>query len=179
MTEWKEIFTDAWRMERDYFYDPGMHGVNWNTVKERYMKMIDDAITREEVDFIIGEMIGELNASHTYHGGGDLERSNNKSVGYLGIDWEADGNYYKVKKIIRGAAWDVQTKSSLSQPGVDIPEGSYILAVNGVSISTSQEPYGFFQGLANKTVELTFNSTPSFNGAKTAIVQTMSDEYPL
>jgi tricorn protease len=179
MLEWKEIFIDAWRMERDYFYDPGMHGVNWNTVKERYMTMLEDAITREEVDFIIGEMIGELNASHAYHGGGDLERSNNKSVGYLGIDWEADGNYYKVKTIIRGAAWDVQTKSSLSQPGVDIPEGSYILAVNGVPITTTQEPYGFFQGLANKTVELTFNSSPSFSGAKTAIVQTMDNEYPL
>ncbi len=179
MTEWKEIFTDAWRMERDYFYDPGMHGVNWNTVRERYMKMLEDAVTREEVDFIIGEMIGELNASHTYHGGGDVERTNNKSVGYLGIDWQAEGNYYKVKKIIRGAAWDVQTRSSLSQPGVDIPEGSYILAVNGVPITTTQEPYGFFQGLANKTVELTYNATPSFTGAKMAIVQTIENEYPL
>ena len=179
MTEWKEIFTDAWRMERDYFYDPGMHGVNWNTVKERYMKMLEGAITREEVDFLIGEMIGELNASHTYHGGGDVERSNNKNVGYLGIDWAADGNYYKIKKIIRGAAWDVQTRSSLSQPGVEIPEGSYILAVNGVPITTTQEPYGFFQGLANKTVELTYNSAPSFSGAKTAIVQTMDNEYQL
>ena len=75
MAEWKEIFTDAWRMERDYFYDPNMHGVNWNTVKERYSKMLEGAITREEVDFIIGEMIGELNASHTYHGGGDVEKT--------------------------------------------------------------------------------------------------------
>lgn len=177
--EWKELFTDVWRMERDYFYDPNMHGVNWNTVKERYSKMLEGAITREEVDFIIGEMIGELNASHTYHGGGDLERTNNKNVGYLGVDWQADGNFYKIKNIIRGASWDAATRSSLDQPGIDIKEGSYLLAVNGMPITTDQEPYAFFQGLDKKTVELTYNSTPSFAGAKTAIVQTMANEYQL
>jgi len=179
VAEWKELFNDAWRLERDYFYDPGMHGVNWNTVKTRYAKMMEGAVTREEVDFIIGEMIGELNASHTYHGGGDIERQNNKAVGYLGIDWEAAGNYYKVKTIIRAAAWDAATRSALDQPGIDIKEGSYILAVNGQPITTNQEPFAFFQGLAKKTVELTYNSSPSFTGAKTAIVETMDNEYNL
>jgi len=179
VAEWKQLFNDAWRMERDYFYDPGMHGVNWNTVKERYAKMIEGAITREEVDFIIGEMIGELNASHTYHGGGDMERTNAKGVGYLGIDWEAAGKYYKVKTIIRGAPWDAVVRSSLDEPGIDIKEGSYILAVNGTPITTEQEPYAFFQGLDRKTVELTYNSSPSFTGAKTAVVQTMNSEYQL
>ncbi|MGG9963627.1 S41 family peptidase [Ferruginibacter sp. SUN106] len=179
MAEWKELFTDAWRMERDYFYDPNMHGVNWNLVKERYLKMIEGALTREEVNFIIGEMIGELNASHTYKGGGDEERETNKSVGYLGVDWQAAGNYYKVKTIIRGAAWDVKERSPLDEPGIDIKEGSYILAVNGKPITTDQEPYAFFQGLAKKTVELTYNSSPNFNGAKTAVVQTMDNEYNL
>ena len=179
MAEWKQIFTDAWRMERDYFYDPGMHGVNWNTVKERYLKMLDGAITREEVDFIIGEMIGELNASHTYHGGGDIENTKAKNVGYLGVDWEASGNYYKIKKIIRGAVWDAATRSPLDLPGIEIKEGSYILAVNGLPLNTAQEPYAFFQGLAKKTVEITYNSTPSFNGASTVLVETMDNEYPL
>ena len=136
-------------------------------------------MTREEVDFIIGEMIGELNASHTYHGGGDMERPRNKNVGYLGVDWQAEGNFYKIKTIIRGAAWDAETRSSLDQPGIDIKEGNYILAVNGMPITTDQEPYAFFTGLAKKTVELTYNSTPSFAGAKTAIVQTMDNEYRL
>lgn len=179
VAEWKELFTDAWRMERDYFYDPGMHGVNWNTVRNRYSKMLEGAITREEVDFVVGEMIGELNASHTYHGGGDMERQENKSVGYLGIDWEASGNYYKVKSIIRAAAWDAGARSSLDQPGIDIPEGSYILAVNGQPITTDQEPFAFFQGLAKKTVELTYNSSPNFAGAKTTVVETMDNEYNL
>ncbi|HMU46856.1 MAG TPA: PDZ domain-containing protein [Chitinophagaceae bacterium] len=174
--EWKQLFTDAWRLERDYFYDAGMHDVDWNQVKTRYLKMLDGAMTREEVDFIIGEMIGELNASHTYHGGGDVESTESKSVGYLGIDWQADGNYYKVKKIIRGAAWDAEERSSLDAPGVAVKEGDYILAVNGIPLTTDQEPFIAFTGLSNKTVEITYNSKPSFDGAKTAIVKTMSDE---
>ena len=158
---------------------PDMHGVNWKLVKERYLKMLKGAMTREEVDFVIGEMIGELNSSHTYHGGGDMEMPKNKSVGYLGVDWEADGDYYKIKKIIRGAAWDAEVHSSLDVPGVNIKEGDYILAVNGVPLTTTQEPFAVFAGLSDKTVELTYNSTPSWTGAKTAIVKTMDDEYRL
>jgi tricorn protease len=177
--EWQQLFTDAWRIERDYFYDPNMHGVDWNKTKERYSKMLAGAMTREEVDFIIGEMIGELSSSHTYHGGGDIEEPKNETVGYLGVNWEADGNYYKIKKILRGADWDAEARSSLNIPGIDIHEGDYILAVNGTPLTTAQEPYSVFQGLAKKTVELTYNSTPSFANAKTAIVQTMDNEYRL
>ena len=179
MQEWKQIFMDAWRIERDYFYDPGMHGLDWILVKDRYLKMLDGAMTREEADFVIGEMIGELNASHTYHGGGDIETTKTKSVGYLGIDWQADGDYYKIKKIIRGAAWDAEARSPLDMSGASIKEGDYILAVNGVPLNTSQEPFAAFQGLAGKTVEITYNSTASWTGAKTTVIQTMNDEYRL
>ncbi|HRH50792.1 MAG TPA: PDZ domain-containing protein [Panacibacter sp.] len=179
MKEWKQIFTDAWRVERDYFYDANMHGTNWPKLKERYMKMLDGAVTREDVDFIIGEMIGELNSSHTYHFGGDFENVKMQQTGYIGVNWEADGDYYKIKKIVHGAAWDAEVRSPLDMAGVDIKEGDYILAVNGIPITTESEPYAAFQGLANKTVELTYNSTGSFTGAKTAIVKTMDDEYRL
>ena len=177
--EWKQIFMDVWRFERDYFYDAGMHGVDWKQAKDRYLKMLDGAMSREEANFVIGELIGELNASHTYQGGGDMEAAKNKAVGYLGVDWQADGENYKIKKIIRGAPWDAEVRSALDQPGVTIKEGDYILAVNGVPLSTSQEPFIAFTGLSNKTVELTYNSSPSWNGAKTAIVKTLPDEYRL
>ncbi|MFT3949597.1 MAG: PDZ domain-containing protein [Agriterribacter sp.] len=179
MEEWKQIFTDAWRLQRDYFYDPNMHGVDWNLVKQRYMKMLDMAITREEVDFILGEMIGELNASHTYHGGGDGENEKRESCGYLGVDWQADGKYYRIKKILQPAPWDAEEHSSLAETGIKVKEGDYILAVNGIPLTTAQEPYAAFFGLANKTVELTYNSTATFTGAKTAVVKTMDDEYRL
>ncbi len=177
--EWTQIFLDCWRMERDFFYDPNMHGVDWNLVKQRYLAMLKSAMTREDVNFIIGEMIGELNSSHTYNGGGDEEETKAKSVGYLGINWQADGDYYKVKEILRGAPWDAEARSPLDQPGVSIKEGDYILAVNGIPITTAQDPFAAFQGLAGRTVELTWNSSPSLTGAKTAVVQTMRDEYRL
>lgn len=179
MAEWKQIFTDAWRLERDYFYDPNMHGVNWQQAKERYQKMLEGATTREEVNYVIGELIGELNASHTYYGGGDGDREKSTSVGYLGIDWEAAGNYYKVKTILRGASWDAEVRSPLDQPGIAVKEGDYILAVNGVPLTTAQEPYAAFQDLSEKTVELTYNISPDWKGAKTVVVTTLDDEYRL
>ncbi|MEO6406175.1 MAG: PDZ domain-containing protein [Ferruginibacter sp.] len=179
MAEWKQIFTDAWRMERDYFYDPNMHGVNWNQVKERYMAMINIAMTREEINFIIGEMIGELNASHTYYGGGDVENEKSRNYGYLGVEWQAAGGYYKIKKILRGASWDAEARSPLALPGVLIKEGDYILAVNGMPVTTAREPFAVFANLANETVELTYNSKPSFQDSKTVVVKTLGDEYRL
>jgi len=141
--------------------------------------LLDGARTREEVSFVINEMIGEMNASHTYNSGGDLEDSKVENVGYLGVDWQADGNYYKIKRIIRGAAWNAEARNPLDEPGININEGDYILAVNGVPLTTSQEPYSGFQSLAGKAVELTYNTRPSFDGAKTAIVKTISKEYRL
>ena len=177
--EWTQIFTDAWRLERDYFYDANMHGVDWNKVRSQYGKLITEASTREEVDFIIGEMIGELNASHTYHGGGALEDTKHASVGYLGIDWATDGDYYRIKKIIRGASWDAEIRSPLDQPGVPVKEGDYILAVNGVPLTTRTDPYAAFGNLAGKPVELTWNNSASFTGAHTIVVQPLPAENRL
>jgi tricorn protease len=156
-----------------------MHGTNWGQIKDRYMKMLEGAMTREDVDFIIGEMIGELNSSHTYHFGGDFEKIKTEQTGYIGVDWEATGNYYKIKKIVHGAAWDAEVHSPLDLAGSDIKEGDYILAVNGIPITTETEPYAAFQGLSGKTVELTYNSTASLTNAKTVIVKTLEDEYRL
>lgn len=174
--EWQAVFNDAWRIERDYFYDSAMHGVNWLQVKQRYQKMLDDAATRYDIDFIIGEMLGELNASHTYHGVEPTERTKHVAVGYLGVNWQADGNYYKIEKIIKAAPWDGEVRSPLDKPGINIKEGDYILAVNSIPLTTAHEPFAAFEGFSNKTIELTYNDKPSFTGAKKAIVQTMDDE---
>ncbi len=177
--EWKQILTDAWRLQRDYFYDAGMHGVDWNKMKIRYHDMLTGALTREEVNWVLGEMIGELNASHTYKGGGAEETPKSVSVGYLGVDWQRDGEYYKIRKIIRAAPWDAEVRSPLDASGVSVREGDFILAVNGIRITTATEPYAAFQGLAGKTVELTYNTTASLSGAKTVIVETLNDEVRL
>ncbi|MEQ9006509.1 MAG: PDZ domain-containing protein, partial [Ekhidna sp.] len=164
MQEWKQIFVDAWRLQRDYFYDENMHGVDWNSIRTQYGKLIDQCVTRWDVNFVLGEMIGELNASHTYRGGGDLESSSNVNVGYLGVDWEKVNGAYRIARIVRGASWDAETESPLDAPGVNAGVNDYVLAVNGVPMDASREPHAAFQGLGNQTVELTVNSSPSMTG---------------
>jgi tricorn protease len=177
--EWKQIFTDVWRLQRDYFYDKNMHGVDWNAMKKQYGDLIDNAITRGDVNFIIGELISELNASHTYRGGGDDEIPPQRQVGYLGVDWELNNGAYKIKRIVNGAAWDTEVRSPLSESGLKVKEGDYVLAVNGVSVDVTKDPWSAFEGLAEKTIELTVNDKPSIDGAWNIIVKTLSDETRL
>jgi len=177
--EWTQIFNDAWRFQRDFFYDDEMHGVDWEAKREQYGNMIKYAITRNDVNYILGELIGELNASHTYRGGGDQETPENRAVGYLGVDWEKANGEFKVKKIIRGAEWDNEVRSPLDEPGVEVKEGDYILAVNGIALNENPDPWAAFEGLAGETVELTVNSEPSWEGARTEVVKTLRDETRL
>ena len=177
--EWEQLFTEAWRLQRDYFYDPGMHGVNWAEMRERYGAMLKGAVTRWDVNYIIGELIGELSSSHTYRSGGDLENSPQRPVGYLGVDFSLENGKSRIKRIIDGGVWDAEDRSPLKRPGVDVKEGEYILSVNGLPLDAGQEPYAAFQGLADKPVFLTVNSEPSTEGSREVLVQTLSSEARL
>jgi tricorn protease len=177
--EWQQIFNDAWRFERDFFYDKNMHGVDWQAVKDYYGGLLKHAATRWDVNYLIGEMIAELNASHTYRFGGDTEEEPRMDVGYLGIDWEISNGHYRVKHIVKGAPWNAEVNSPLAMPDVDVGEGDYILAVNGIPLSVDEEPYSPFQGLAGKVVELTVNSQPSMEGARKEIIKTLESEQRL
>ncbi|MBA2261011.1 MAG: PDZ domain-containing protein, partial [Acidobacteria bacterium] len=177
--EWKQMFSDVYRFYRDYFYDAGMHGVDWTATKQRYARLLEDAVTRWDVDFIIGEFIGELNASHTYYGGGDKEQAPPRNVGMLGVDWELSDGHYRVKRIIRGGPWDTGIRAPLDEPGVNVKDGDYILAVNGVTLDAKTDPWAAFQGLGNKTVIVTVNSKPSTAGARQVVVRTLASEVEL
>jgi len=177
--EWRQIFNDVWRFERDFFYDENMHGVDWDALGKRYGALIDQAMSRYDVNYIIGELIGELNASHTYRGGGDSERSSFTRTGYLGVDWAKENGEFKIKKIIQGAAWDNEVRSPLDMPGVNINEGDYILEVNGVRLNNYSDPWQAFAGLANETVELTVNSEASLEGSHKELVKTLNSETRL
>ena len=179
MAEWRQIFNDVWRFERDFFYDPNMHGVDWAAMRERYGKLLEAAVTRWDVNFVIGELIGELNSSHTYRGGGDTEEAPPARIGYLGVDWEAAGGAYRIKRIVDGAPWDSEVRSPLLEPGIKVKAGDYVLAVNGRPLTTSQAPWGVFTGLAEQTVELTINDKPAPEGARTVLVKTLADEERL
>jgi tricorn protease len=175
--EWRQLYTDAWRLMRDYFYDPGMHGVDWQGVRDHYGRLLEDAVTRWDVDFLIGEMIAELNASHTYKFGGDTEQPVQRGVGLLGADFLVENGAFRVARIIDGGVWDVEVRSPLLRAGVR--EGEYLLAVNGVPLDTSREVWAAFQGLAGKTVELTVHTEPSLEGSRRVLAETLASEVRL
>jgi tricorn protease len=142
--------------------------------------MLKDAVTRWDVNYVIGELIGELTSSHTYRSGGDTETAEVRGVGYLGCDFALENGAYRIKRIVDGAAWDSEVRSPLKRPGVtNVQEGDYLLAVNGMPLDTTVEPWAAFQGLADKTVALTINSQPTLPGAGEVIVQTLASEYRL
>ena len=177
--EWQQMFADAYRFERDFFYDPNMHGVDWKALRDRYATLLADAVTRWDVNFVLGELIGELNASHTYRGGGDEEKPAERSVGMLGVDWELANGAYRVKRIIRGGPWDASLRSPLDEPGVNVKEGEYVLAVNGVPLDLKADPWASFEGLGEKTVVLTVAGSPAMTGARQVIVKCLADETEL
>ncbi len=180
VAEWRQIFNDAFRLFRDYFYVGNMHGVDWDQMGEVYSALIDDVVTRWDLDFLIGELIGELNAGHTYNqGGGDTERASRRGVGLLGVDYELDNGAYRFARIIDGAPWDSEVRSPLRQPGIDVDEGDYLLAVNGTPIDTSADPWAAFQGMAGETVELTISDTPSMDDSRRVLVETLRSEVRL
>jgi tricorn protease len=180
VAEWRQIFTDAWRLERDYFYDPGMHGVNWNEMRQRYGKLLEDAVTRWDVNYVLGELIAELNSSHTYRSGGDVEKGPSQGVGYLGCDFTLENGAYRIKHIVQAAAWDSEVRSPLVQPGLtNVHVGDYLLAVNGEPLDVTEDPWAAFQGLADKPVFLTVNTNPTTVGAHEVLVQTLGSEERL
>lgn len=180
-TEWRQVLLDAWRFERDFFYDPNMHGVDWPAVRDRYLPMIDHCTSRDDVTFVMGEMIAELNVGHAYvRGAGDGEHEPSLSVGMLGCDYELDDGVYRIKKIIEGAAWDFDARGPLSKHGIDVAEGDYLLAVNGIPLDTTKDPWAAFQGLAGKTITLTVSKNPTMDDeARHVVVDTIGNEGAL
>ena len=174
--EWKELFNDTWRRYRDFFYDPGMQQVDWNGVRKEYSDLLDDAITRWDVNNILQEMVSELSAGHTYVSGGDLEQAKNRTNGFLGIDWALENNLYKIKRIVRPAGWDNEVRSPLEASGVNVKEGDYILSVNGRTLDPGLDPYAMFEGLAGKAVALRVNSKPSAEGSREVIIKTLQPQ---
>ncbi|MCK4546389.1 MAG: PD40 domain-containing protein [Candidatus Eisenbacteria sp.] len=173
--EWRQIFHEAWRIHRDFFYDPNMHRVGWEGMREHYAAMLDDCASREDVGFIIGEMISELNVGHAYYFGGDYETPPRMSVGMLGCDFELSRDAYRISKIYEGGTWDIDDRGPLSQPGVDVKVGDYLLAVNGIHLDAAKDPWAAFQGLAGKTVTLTVSDKSTIDDDTRQVVVDLMD----
>jgi tricorn protease len=158
--EWRQIFDEVWRRERDFFYDPDMHGVDWKGLGKQYGRLVDECTSREDLGFIIRELIAELNVGHTYYFGGDNEQPPMLPTGLLGCDFELHEGAYRISNILEGGPWDVDGRGPLSQPGIDVSEGDYLLAVNGVPVDTRTDPWAAFVGKAGQTVRLTVSEEP-------------------
>jgi tricorn protease len=188
-TEWRQLVRDAWRVLKDYFYDPTMHGIDWDAVRNRYAAMVDDANSREDVAWIISEMISELNVGHAYYQGGPSESAPSVGTGMLGVVW-AQGEVpgpdgapvrgWRIERILEGGPWDADARNPLRAPGVGVTEGTYVIAVNGQPIGASPDPWSPFRGLADKPVQLTVGNAPfTDDSTRTVNVRTLSSEDSL
>ena len=180
--EFVQIFNEAWRVQRDWFYDPDMHGVDWEAMGAKYRKLVPHCGTRSDLNYLIGEMISELNIGHTYIFGGDIAREG-KSVrtGLLGVDFavEPGADYYRIAHIIPGTPWKPSEQSPLATPGCPVKEGDYLIAIDGREVRTADNPFRYLQNKPSKVVTLTYNDKPSAEEAKTCRVKTIKSERPI
>ena len=174
--EWTQIFNDTWRRYRDLFYDPNMHMVDWPAMKEQYGALVNDALTRWDLSNILVELISELSAGHTYAGGGDVQRTEFRPTGFLGIDWKQQNGKFQIGRIIKPAPWDSEVRSPLDQSGIDVKEGDYVIAVNGVEPDVSKDPYAAFEGLSGKTIELAVSHSPSAEKLRKVVIKTLTPQ---
>lgn len=178
--EWKQIFDESWRQMRDYFYDPNMHGVNWKAMHDKYAVLLPYVNHRNDLTYIIGEMIAELNIGHAYVSSGDRPAVEQIKTGMLGAIFSRDkSGYYKIDSILSGESWDKTLVSPLRQPGIQIKKGDYIIAINGTDVKTVSNIYELLLGKADQLIELSANTTPSASGAKKYIVKPIADESRL
>ena len=180
--EFLQIFNEAWRVQRDFFYDPDMHGVDWEAIGDKYRKLIPFCGNRNDLNYLIGEMIGELNAGHTYVFGGDIaDDAKSVPIGMLGAEFEAEPgvDYYRIAHIIPGTSWDDRERSPLTEPGCPIEVGDYLIAIDGDPVTTTDNTYRFLQHKREAVVTLTYNDQPSPEGARTHRVKTLRREWPI
>ena len=174
--EWRQIYREAWRIERDFYWDPQMTGHDWKKIGAHYEALLPWVVDRSDLNYLIGELIAELSTSHTYVGGGDQGQRPRISVGMLGADFDAEGGFYRITKIYAGENWNEKTRSPLIEPGLKVKAGDYLIAVEGREARPNQDVYAYFQNLAGKNVTLKINSKPSADGAWEITVKPTANE---
>ena len=179
--EWAQIFDECWRQMRDFFFAPNMNGVDWNAMKKKYEVLVPYVNHRADLTYIIGELIGELNSGHTYVGGGEMPKPERIPVGLLGATSERDpgSKYYRITKILNGQNWDPEVRSPLTEIGVNVKEGDYIVAVNGEPTDHMNNIYESLVNTVGKQVTLKVNSEPKESGSHETIVIPTGDEQQL
>jgi len=179
--EWEQIFDESWRQMRDFFYAPNMHGLDWQAIHDKYSPLLPYINHRNDLTYIIGEMIGELNVGHAYvNSGTDFPTPDRITTGLLGAKLSKHSSgYFQIDKILEGANWSSRWRSPLNDVGVDVNENDFIIAINGESTMLMPDIYESLLNTAGKTVELTVNNKPSAEGARRSLIQPIESEADL
>ena len=179
--EWAQIFDEAWRAFRDGFYLENMHGVDWKAIKEKYAVLLPYVATRLDLNYVIGEMISELACGHAYVTPGEYKKPERIPMGLLGAEMSRDAKsgFYKIEKIIAGAPYSQSLRSPLTEPGLEVNEGDYITAVDGIPTSSVGNIYQLLVGKANVMTELEINHKAQKEGSRKVVIKPIADEHPL
>lgn len=178
--EWKQIYDESWRQMRDYFYDPKMHGVDWKAMHEKYAVLLPHVNHRNDLTYVIGELIGELNVGHAYTNPGERPEIERIKMGLLGATFSRDkSGYYKIETILSGQSWNKSLVSPLRAPGLDVKPGDFIISINGNDVKGFANLFEGLIGKAGQVVEIEVNGTASAKGSKKIFVKPIADESEL
>jgi tricorn protease len=179
--EWMQMFNEAWRLERDFYYDPNLAGLDWKAIGEKYRQLVPYAAHRADLNYILGELIGELSTSHAYVGGGETPDVKKVDIGLLGADYELDAGsgLYRFKRIYTERDWSVSTAAPLGEPGIDVREGDYLLEVNGTPVKAPRNVLAAFEGTTGKQTRIKVGSSPKDPSPRTFTVKPVQSENAL
>ena len=177
--EWQQIFDETWWMEKEFFYDPNLHGINWQAIYDRYQPLLKHVQRREDLNELLVEMIGELQVGHNRVGGGDVHQEAPASVGLLGADYAIENGRYRIKTVYGGDRWNPFLKAPLATPGLGIKAGDYILAVNGKPLDSKQNIHALLENTVGKQVALTVAADASGKASRTVTVEPIANEADL
>lgn len=180
VAEWEQIYREAWRINRDEFYDPNFHGADWEAIGEKYSEFLGHLASRSDLNRVIRWMASELAVGHSYLGGGDtLIEVDSIPGGLLGADYEVADGRYRFAKVYGGLNWNPDLRSPLTEPGVDVRAGEYLLAVNGEELAAPENLHARFENTAGKIVEITVGPNPDGAGSRTVQVVPVENESAL
>ncbi len=175
--EWKQIYREAYRIERDFFYDADMHGIDLEKEYRHYLPFLEHLENRDDLNYLLCEFSAEIVAGHVFINGGDIPTHEPVPVGMLGADYEVDKDgYYRIKKIYEGINWHPELRSPLTEPGIKVKEGEYILAVNGIPLRSPDSIYRLFENTAEKQTDLLVGETHDAEKARTVTVKPLGSE---
>ena len=179
--EWRQIYFECWRQMRDFFFSPTMDGMDWKAMRDKYAALLPFVNNRNDLTYLLGELIGELNIGHSYVGSGERPDTPRIKLGLLGAELSRDPatRAYRIERILPGENWDKKTRSPLTDIGVNVKPGDYILAINNTPVSSLPNLYDALIGAAGKQVILRVNSKPTDDGARDVTVVPTDDEAPL